>query len=263
MDWGDYFANEQEAGEAEQSRHAKRTITVGWFTRSDKTSVLFAPPKPFSRNDPKAASSKSVQNCPASVDFDRRHFVIPVPIDVTLQFVRQPNGQMSLQDAKGGQSGIRANGLQQLLIFHPESEWRHPDRPLIQFLSPYIFVADDPCYVVQSPPYLHYFPEQRPGVQMGGRFPVHIWPRPVSWGFEWHDITKPLTLKRGEPWFYVHFETENPSARVRLIEQERTEELDKYIADISDVSNFVNRTYSLFSEAQRRRPKTLLKAKKE
>jgi len=263
MDWSDYFANEQDADEAEQSRSAKRTITVGWFVRSDKTSVLFAPPKLFSRNDPKAASAKSVQNCPAAVDFDRRHFVIPAPIDLTLQFVRQPNGQLSLQDADGDQSGIRANGLQQLLIFHPEKEWRHPDRPLIQFLSPYIFVADEPCYVVQTPPYLHYFAEQRPGVQMGGRFPVHIWPRPVSWGFEWHDISKPLKLKRGEPWFYVRFETENPSARVRLIEQERTEELEMYISDISDVSKYVNRTFSLFAEAQRRRPKKLLTAKKK
>lgn len=262
MDWGDYFADEQEGAEAERSGRGKRTVTVGWFLRSDKTSILFEPPKLFSRNDPKAPSSKSVQNCPAAVDFDRRHFVIPVPFDVTLRFARQPNGKLALQDANGDQSGIRPSGLQQLLLFHPEKEWRHPERPLIQILSPYIFVADDPCYVVQTAPYLHYFPEQRPGVQMGGRFPVHIWPRPVSWGFEWHDINKPLTLKRGDPWFYVRFETENPSARVRLVEQERTEELEKYISDISDVSNFVNRTYSLFSEAQRRRPETLLKAKK-
>ncbi len=263
MDWGDHFAGERDADEAEQSRRAKRTVTVGWFVRSDKSGIIFAPPKLFSRDDPKAASSKSVQNCPAAVDFDRRHFVIPVPIDVTLQFVRQPNGQLMLQDANETQSGLRPNNLKQILIFHPEAEWRHPERPLIQFLSPYIFVADDPCYVVQTAPYLHYFKEQRPGVQMGGRFPIHIWPRPVSWGFEWHDITKPLVLKRGDPWFYVRFETENPSARVRLIEQERTEELEKYISDISDVSGFMNRTFSLFSEAQRRRPKTLLKPRKQ
>ena len=262
MDWGDEFANEREADDAEHSRRAKRTITVGWLARSDKSAVLFSPPQPFSRNDPKAPSPKSVQHCPAAVEFDRRHFVIPVPFDVSLKFVRHPNGQLSLEDANGAQSGMRPSALKQILIFHPEQEWRHPERPLIQFLSPYVFVADDPCYVVQTAPYLHYFPEQRPGVQMGGRFPIHIWPRPVSWGFEWHDIAKPLTLKRGEPWFYVRFETENPSARVRLVEQERTEELEKYITDISDVSGFVNRTFSLFSEAQRRRPKTLLKPKK-
>ena len=98
---------------------------------------------------------------------------------------------------------------------------------------------------------------------MGGRFPAHIWPRPLSWGFEWYDVTKPLVLKRGEPWFYISFETENPSAHVRLVEQEMTHELEKYMTSIVDVSNYVNKTYSLFSEAQRMRPPALVKAKKE
>lgn len=262
MEWDEEFADGLSAREAERAG-AKRTVTVGWLVRAAQTSVLFAPPKPFSRDDPKAASSKSVQHCPAAIDFDRRHFIIPCPVDIELHFARQANGQLSLQDANGEQSGMRQHGLQELLIMHPQSEWRHPDRPLIQFLAPYIFIADDPCFVVQTAPYLHYFPEQRPGVQMGGRFPIHIWPRPVSWGFEWHDVSKPLKLKRGEPWFYVRFETENPSARVRLIEQEQTPELEKYITDISDVSKYVNRTYSLFSDARRLRPTTLVSAKKE
>lgn len=261
MDWDEEFADDQSVRHAARSG-AKRTVTVGWLARTNQTSVIFSPPKLFSRDDPKAASSKSVQNCPAAIDFDRRHFVVPAPIDITLNFVRQANGQLTLQDADGDQSGIRQQGLQELLILHPQKEWRHPDRPLIQFLSPYIFVADDPCFIVQTPPYLHYFPEPRPGVQMGGRFPIHIWPRPVSWGFEWHDVSRPLKLKRGEPWFYVRFETENPSARVRLVEQEQTPELEKYISDVSDVSKFVNRTYSLFSETQRLRPATLVRAKK-
>ncbi len=261
MDWDEYFDEDDGAGHTERSG-GKRTVTVGWIARAPQSSVSFSPPKLFSRNDPKAASSKSVQNCPAAVDFDRRHFVIPTPFDVTLQLVRHANGQLSLQDADGGESGIPQNGLQELLVLHPQKEWRHPERPLIQFLSPYIFISDDPCFVVQTAPYLHYFPEPRPGVQMGGRFPIHTWPHPVSWSFEWHDVSQPLKLKRGEPWFYVRFETENPSARVRLVEQQQTPELEKYISDISDVSELVNRTYSLFSEVQRHRPARLVSAKK-
>ena len=262
MVWDEYFADEQEARSAESDRGKKRTVTVGWMLRAPKTSVIFSPPEPFSRDDPKPISSKSIQHCPAAIDFDRRHFVIPAPIDVTLNFQRQPDGSLGLKDANGERSNIRESGLQSMLMLGPQSEWRHPDRPLIQFISPYIFVADEPCFVVQTAPYLHYFPEPRPGVQMGGRFPIHIWPRPLSWAFEWHDISKPLTLKRGEPWFYVRFETENPSARVRLVEQEETKELGEYIDCISDVSKYVNQTYPLFSEAQRRRPETLVKAKK-
>lgn len=263
MAWDEFFADEQDALDAELSRKKKRTVTVGWTLQAPKSSVIFSPPQPFTRNDPKPSSAKSIQHCPAAIDFDHRHFVIPAPIDLTLHFVRQANGSLSLQDANGEQSGIRDSGLGSLLMVGPQNEWRHPDRPLIQILSPYIFVADEPCYVVQTAPYLHYLSDPRPGVQMGGRYPIHIWPRPLSWAFEWYDVSRPLTLKRGEPWFYVRFETENPSARIRLVEQEHTQELDDYVNSIADVSKYVKQTYSLFSEAQRMRPRTLVRAKKE
>jgi len=59
----------------------------------------------------------------------------------------------------------------------------------------------------------------------------------------------------------VHFETENPSARVRLVEQEMTGELEQYLDSIMDVSNYVHQTYGLFAQAQRERPAKLLKPK--
>ncbi|MAK59649.1 MAG: hypothetical protein CMK09_01600 [Ponticaulis sp.] len=262
MSWDDYFADEREQHESAQSRGKKRTVTVGWMVRTPKAEALWQPPQPFSRSEPKARHAKSVQACPAAIDFDRRHFVIPCPVDLTLKFERMANGQLQIVDGDGEQSGMRPTGLRDMLVLHPQNEWRSPDRPLIQMIAPYVFIADDPCYVVQSPPYLHYFPTPRPGLQIGGRFPVHSWPRPLSWGFEWYDISQPLVLKRGEPWFYVHFETENPSARVRLVEQEPTEELNTYISSILDISNYVNRTYSLFEDAKRLRPERLVQPKK-
>lgn len=257
----DGFADDRTAEMAARSG-AKRTVTVGWTVRFPKATTIWGAPEPFSRQDRKPISAKSVQVCPAAVEFDRRHFVVPCPVDLTLKFERQANGQLTLVDGDGEQSAMRQTGLRDLLVLHPPNEWRSPDKPLIQMVAPYVFVADDPCYVVQSPPYLHYFPTPRPGLQIGGRFPVHVWPRPLSWGFEWYDLTKPLVLKRGEPWFYVHFETENPAARVRLVEQEPTEELDRYIQSVLDVSNYVNRTYSLFDEAQKLRPASLLAPKR-
>lgn len=239
-----------------------RVVTVGWTVRAAKAGLIWSPPEPFTRGDRKAPSAKSVQYCPAAVEFDRRHFVIPCPFDLTLQFEQLPSGQLQLKDADAEGSAVRPTGLREICVLHPQSEWRDPARPVIQIVAPYIFVADEPCYVVQTPPYLHYMPSPRPGVQVGGRFPVHVWPRPLSWGFEWHDPTQPLRLKRGEPWFYVHFETENPAARVRLVETEMTPELEGYVNSIVDVSNYVNKTFSLFSDAQARRPATLVKPKK-
>lgn len=261
MSWEDQFAEDADRRESEASGKS-RTLTVGWTVRFPQGGdAIWAAPKAFSRTDPKPASAKSVQVCPAAIDFDRRHFVIPCPIDITLSFQRQPNGQLQMVDADGEKSGMRPQGRANMMMLHPQSEWRHPERPIIQIVAPYVFVSDEPCYIVQTPPYLDWLPEPRPGLQMGGRFPVHIWPRPLSWGFEWHDLSKPLKLRRGEPWFYVRFETENPAAHVRLVEQERTPELEKYLDSIIDVSNYVNKTYSLFGEARRIRPAKLLKPK--
>lgn len=261
MGWDDYFAEDAGGIEAE-TRGKSRTLTVGWAVKWDgKGGSIWAPPKAFSRSDPPARSGKSIQVCPAAVDFDRRHFVVPCPVDLELAFVRNAQGELTLTDRGGEKSAMRPQGRSNLFQIQPPSEWRHPERPIIQFTAPYVFVADEPCFVVQTPPYLHWFAEQRPGLPMGGRFPIHIWPRPLAWAFEWYDLSKPLKLKRGDPWFYVHFETESPSARVRLVEQEMTGELEQYLDSIMDVSNYVNQTYGLFAQAQRERPAKLLKPK--
>ncbi len=81
----------------------------------------------------------------------------------------------------------------------------------------------------------------------------------MMWAFEWFEPNKPLILHRGEPWFYVRFETHDPSRPVRLVEAEMTPELRAYNQGMSAVANYVNRTYSLFKTAEARRPKTLLK----
>src|SRR5215213_2111521 len=84
----------------------------------------------------------------------------------------------------------------------------------------------------------------------------------LMWAFEWHDPKQDLVLKRGEPWFYVRFETEDPSRPVKLVEAERTPEVKEYLGGLSAVANYVNRTFSLFSTARERRPKTLLTPKR-
>jgi hypothetical protein len=125
-------------------------------------------------------------------------------------------------------------------------------------LTSYIFVSDDPVFVNQYPPFLHYSAAGRPGVQINGRFPIDIWPRSLQWAFEWHDLSKDLILKRGEPLFYVHFEGPDPAAPVRMIEAKKTPELMTFIDSITGVTEWVTQTYSLFENARERRPKRLL-----
>src|SRR3546814_12034039 len=88
-------------------------------------------------------------------------------------------------------------------------------------LTSYVFVSDDPVYVNQYPPLFHYTPD-RPGIQISGRFPIDIWPRPLQWALEWHDTAKDLILRRGEPLCYVRVDDPDPAAPPRLIEAKKT-----------------------------------------
>jgi hypothetical protein len=223
----------------------------------ERTSVIWDAPKPFRQDNSKNPSSKSVTQCPAVLDFDRRYFVINSPIDLHMRLTNN-KGELGITNMLFDKSPVRPSALSQMVVFQPQEEWRDPNRPLLQMLTSYIFVSDDPVYVNQYPPFLHYNPTPRPGVQVNGRFPIDIWPRALQWGFEWHDMSKDLIIKRGEPLFYVHFEGPDPSAPIRMIEAKRTPELMGYIDSITGVTEYVSQTYSLFKNARERRPERLL-----
>ncbi|MBI0536534.1 hypothetical protein D9599_13205 [Roseomonas sp. KE2513] len=239
-------------------RPRRAAVDVGWVITEPKASLIWDDPEPVRRKVPRPASAKSVQACPAAIDFEARHFAVPCPIDVRLRLRLEAGKPPVIENADGAQSSIRNKALGNMVTIVSRSEWRHPDRPILQFSTPYVFVADDPVFLNQLPPFLGYTDPPWPGVQVSGRFPVHIWPRHLMWAFEWFDTSKELVLKRGQPWFYLRFEPEDPSTAVRLVEAELTPELRHYIDSIGGVTNYVNRTYALFERAAKRRPKTLL-----
>jgi hypothetical protein len=236
----------------------RRVVEVGWLIDTDKSSLIWDPPKPYLRKMPKPNSVKSVQVCPAAIDFDARHFVVPCPVDLHIKIKMSANEPPQLINGAGSQSTVRPKHLNQMIHLISQSEWRDPVKPIVQVTTPYIFLADEVAYVNQVPPYLDYIDPAWPGTLIAGRFPVHIWPRHLMWAFEWQDITKDLILSRGDPWFYVRFDTEDPSRPVRLVEADATPEVRAYIDSISGVTNYVNRTFSLFERAKARRPKVLL-----
>jgi hypothetical protein len=170
-----------------------------------------------------------------------------------------PDGKPTLRNLLGDASPVRPRALDSFLSLNKETEWRYPNRPTIQITLPYLFIADEPVYMSQLPPFLHLLDNPWPGTLFGGRFPIDVWPRVLTWAFEWHDISKPLVLKRGDPWFYVMFESNSPERPIQLVEVENTPELQSYVKTISGAVNFVNQTFSLFGVAASRRPKKLLK----
>ncbi|MES2983587.1 MAG: hypothetical protein V4735_00160 [Pseudomonadota bacterium] len=236
---------------------ANRVVDVGWLLDTDKASFIWDAPRKMSRPPGRTAHAKGVSVCPAVNDHESRLFEVTCPVDIQLRY--KPNGdEPGLINLAGDQSTIRPSHLNKMFAIVNRKEWRDPNRPILQFMTPYVFLADEAVTINQLPPFYHPTGTPWPGLLIGGRFPIDVWPRGLVWAFEWYDTSKDLIIKRGEPWFYVSFETIDPSRRVRLVEAENTPALTEYMNGIKGVTNYVNRTFSLFNVAKERRPKTLL-----
>lgn len=238
-------------------------VRIGWLLSEASSPIVYDPPRRVNSRDARRSHAKSASRCPAILNLESRYFEVPCPFDLNIGFTRDDKGRPVLRNLAGDSSTVRAGKLSQLLSLVNEKEWRYPDRPVLQLKLPYLFLCDEPVYLTQLDAYLHYRPVPLPGTIFGGRFPIHIWPRPLMWAFEWHDTSKPIILKRGEPLFYCQFEADGPDRSAQLIEAEMTPELEAYLDHITGAVNYVNQTFALFEAAERVRPQQLLTPRKD
>jgi hypothetical protein len=248
----------------DQSGDGPRTgpVTVGWLLAEQKGGIIYYPPERVRSVDLNRRHAKSASRCPAVINLESRHFLVRCPFDIHVGFARDEKGKPILRNLAGEASAIRASKLGEKLHITSEVEWRHADVPTIQLALPYVFIADEPVYMSQVSPFMHYSRDPLPGTIFGGRFPINVWPRPLMWAFEWHDTTKPIRIQRGDPLFYCLFETLPQDRGVAMVEAEVTPELKDYMELISGAVNYVNQTFSLFDAAEARRPASLVKAVK-
>ncbi|SEW41455.1 hypothetical protein SAMN04488515_2831 [Cognatiyoonia koreensis] len=233
-------------------------VQVGWFLNIKKAGVVYFPPERVRSADMNKKHAKSASRCPAVINLESRYFMIRCPFDLNLEFVRDKEGRPALRNLNGDMSGIRAGKLRDKLHVTAEHEWRYPGIPTVQLELPYVFIADEPVYINQVAPFMHYQKTPFPGTIFGGRFPINVWPRPLMWAFEWHDTTKALKVNRGDPLFYAQFEVMPQDRSVVVSEVEVTDELNDYMEHISGAVNYVNQTFSLFEAAEKARPERLV-----
>ncbi|EAV42141.1 hypothetical protein SIAM614_20670 [Stappia aggregata IAM 12614] len=248
-------------GDGEESGPA----TIGWLLAENESRLIYKPPQRLKQPSPSRprTHAKSVTACPAVLGLESRLFEVQCPCDLTLRMAETDFGEPAVVNADGPMSTVRDDVFANLIILHPREEWRDPGRPILQMRLPYIFIADEPTYMSQLPPFQHLRKTPLPGLMIPGRFPINVWPRTLTWAFEWHDISAPLELRRGDPLFYVLFEVLPQSRAIQLVEAERTPELEAYLQQINGVVGFVNQTFSLFRAAEELRPAHLVQPKKK
>ncbi len=246
------------AGAAAAPAALPRFAEIGWLIDANTPSFIWDEPRPLPRGQP-TEHPKGVNRCPAIVDGEARTWEVAAPVDMHLRLGKNDKGEPSLVNVAGTQSTVAAGKLQQMITLMPQSRWRDPRRPVLQVSAPYRFICDEPCWLNQLPPYYHYKSPAWPGLLIGGRFPIHNWPRSLMWAFEWWDTARDLIVKRGEPWFYLRFETQDPARPQRLVEAEMTAELRDFCRGLDGITNYVNQTFQVMETAASRRPATLLK----
>lgn len=248
------------AFEDTRDSEAKRgPVQVGWFLNDKKAGIIYDAPERVRSVEMNREHAKSASRCPAVINMESRYFMVKCPFDIHIGFARDDKGKPHLRNLAGTQSSIRASKLGDKLHMTSEVEWRTKGVPTIQLSLPYVFISDEPVYASQVSPFMHYNKDPLPGTIFGGRFPINVWPRPLMWAFEWHEPEKPIKIKRGDPLFYMGFETQSPERPITVTETELTPELQDYMDLISGAVNYVNQTFSLFEAAEERRPETLLK----
>jgi hypothetical protein len=247
------------AAEAAVAPARSRFSEVGWLIDSGTPSFLWEAPKALTGRARPPEHPKAVNHCPAIVDGEARTFEVSAPVDMHLRLGRNDKGEPMVINVPGKDATIAAGKLNQMITVMGQNRWRDPRRPVLQISAPYRFICDEPCWINQLPPYYHYRAPPLPGLMIGGRFPIHNWPRSLMWAFEWWDSARDLVIRRGEPWFYVRFETEDPAKPLRLVEAEMTPDLREFCRGFDGITNYVNQTFQLMERAAERRPAKLLK----
>ena len=237
-------------------KHKPKPIDVGWFIEEENAKFVFYEPEKLFKSRKKALSNRAVQACPAVNEIERELYVLKNPFDITLRCIKKDDiFELHIVD-----DGTRIDDdLISRYVFLMEPKlWRDSRIPVIQIKIPYFFLSDDPCYMSQISPFMSSNIVKWPGIMIGGHMPINIWPRILNWAFEWIDLSKDLTLRRGDHLCYFKFETENLRTSANLFELDYTDELKEYRKGISSTPKFISNTFSLFETAYKRRPKKLL-----
>jgi len=128
------------------SKVRSRAAEVGWLLDTEKAGFIWNAPQKLVPPDPTNRHAKSVRFCPAVLDHEARLFEITCPIDLHLRFELDPKTKKPvLINAAGDQSTIRSKHLSEMLALVDPKEWRNADRPIVQIITPYVFLADTTC----------------------------------------------------------------------------------------------------------------------
>lgn len=227
-------------------------IKVGWTCVAQDAGILFDPPEPIA-----VGRAGDVGRCPSVQDALRNTWVLKMAFDLSLTFGTQ--GPQFSDLVEGKAPHFNPDAIRSFIQFNGDpGRWREPSRPIIQIKLPYAFFSDDPgVFLTETAPHQHLV--SWPGVVIPGEMNIYDWPaRVLNFAFEWHDTSRKLELKRGDPLCYLKFSTPKQET-VKLVEVAMHADLSKVMSQIREVASFGSGTRCLFAKMAKRRPRRLIR----
>jgi hypothetical protein len=231
---------------------------VGWFLpRTLEARAIWFDPVRYAWRPSGQRQSVSFLHCPAYQKFSCNLFVIRCPFDLHLNCELTDEG---CEIAVGAESSIRPEKLAGFIKVHPKSEWREPDKPLLQVMLNYYFLSDDDVDLQYlSPLATTLFEPALPGLVLQGRWSIKSWIRPVNFVFEWWNTSSDLIIKRGQPILNVMFLAQDLDAKLTLVEAEETEDVIAMARGIQNISSYIRNVFSVLPTVVKSRPRRLVK----
>jgi hypothetical protein len=140
--------------------------------------------------------------CPAFTDYYKNCFLVRAPFDIELE-VQKTNEGIKYFNLK--------NYTQEFCNAYIVD--RNKENSLFSMISidwGCIFYSEKSVLIEQLPATLHTHEVEflKNIMLVQGTFDISAWYRPLHYAFEIIDDTKPITIKRGDPLFYVRFVTD-------------------------------------------------------
>jgi hypothetical protein len=197
--------------------------------------VFFFEPEPIIDYLATSRKGNQILKCPAFLDYYKNTYLIKAPMDLTLNI---SGSQVTCQQS------YPADYLNLLIMNRTEERSKIS---MLQILWNYTFYSNDSVMVEVLPPTWHKNSFQNNINVLGATFDISKWARPLNFAFEIIDDTKPIVIKRGDPLYYVRFNTLN---KVKLVKQEPTKEIENLIMMCVNVksyssNNSMQKNYSL------------------
>lgn len=186
--------------------------------------VIFFEPEPIINYLSTSRKGTKILKCPAFLDYYKNTYLIKAPIDLTFKI---SGSHIDCQNL------YPQDYLEKIFTNRYQPENLYSTVSLSWY---YMFYSDKSVMIEVIPPVWHKNKLQNNINVIGATFDISQWYRPLEFAFEIIDDTQPIVIKRGDPLYYVKFNTLD---KVKLDKQESTKKIEELIIMCTQLKDYI------------------------